>query len=111
MPIVRQRRHRSFVHIERHDEASLEQALKAIADAENQPFAIAECSHHLAEKMLQLNGENLASCDVVAVGEAAGDRHNLILEQEFRIVAQALDVQAIDESAGFFEGELCLAIA
>src|SRR5438105_5249 len=76
--VVRQRRHRAIVEIGRHDEASLEQDLEAIADAEDEAFAIAKLLEHVAEEMLQLDGENLASCNIVAVGEPAWDGQNLV---------------------------------
>ena len=111
MRVVRKCRDRTFVNVGRYDQASFEQTLKAIADAENQTFLVAEFTQHIGEKMLQLNRENFASCNVIAVCEAAGNRHNLVLQQEFRIVAQSLNVQAIDEGAGFFERELRFGIA
>jgi hypothetical protein len=61
--------------------------------------------------VLQLDGEDFASCYVVTVREAAGDRHNLVLQQEFRILAQPMDVQAIDGAASLFKRELRFHVA
>jgi len=61
--------------------------------------------------MLQVDGENLPGGDVIAVGEAAGDRHNLILQQQLGIVTQPLNVQPIDIRAGPLERELGFVIA
>src|SRR5262245_52410025 len=98
--IVGQRRHWTFLEIGRDYQAGLEQALKAVADAKNQAFLVAEFAHHVAEKMLQLDGKNLPSCNVVAVSEAAWNRQNLVFQKEFRIFTQPLNVQSLGHGAG-----------
>lgn len=111
MGVVGERRDRGAIEIEGDDEPRLEQGLETVADAENQAFAIAKFAEDLAEKMLQLESKNFAGGDVITVGESAGDGHNLVLQKEFWIIAQALDVKSIDEGASFLEGELGLGVA
>ena len=85
---------------------ALSRHLKAIADAEDQAFLVAEFAQDIAEEVLQLDGEDFSRGDVIAISEAAGNRHNLVLQKEFRIVAQPLNVEAIGDGAGLLEGEL-----
>ncbi len=60
---------------------------------------------------MQLAGEDFAGGHVVAVGEAAGDGENLVLQEEAWLFAQLVDVDAVGEGAGLLEGELRLLIA
>src|SRR5205823_613668 len=84
---------------------------ETIADAQDEAFLVAELPEDIAEEVLQLDGEDFAGSDVVTVREAAGNRHNLVLQKEFRVGTQAVDVQAFGESAGLLKGELGFAIA
>lgn len=109
--VVRQRRDRPIVNVGGRDQARLEQALKAIANAQDQAFLVAEFAQDAAEEMLQLDSKDFSRGNVIAVGEAAGNRHNLVLQKEFRTFAQPLNVKPIDGCAGFFEGELRFHVA
>ena len=66
------------VLVGRHEQAGLEQGLEAVADAEDQPFGVAEAAQGVAEEVGELVGEDLAGGHVVAVGEAAGDDEDLV---------------------------------
>ena len=59
----------------------------------------------------QLVGEDFAGGDVVAVTEAAGYGDNLIRRQRFRVLNQAVDVDAVGAGARLFPGELGLEVA
>ena len=72
------------VLVGRHDQAGLEQHLKAVADAEDQLLLIAEPPQGVAEEVGELVGEDLAGRHVVAVGEAAGDDEDLVALQRGR---------------------------
>src|SRR5579872_3562478 len=61
--------------------------------------------------MLQLHSQDLSRGDIVAVGETAWNRHNLVLQQQFRIIPQPIDMQPFGDGAGLFERELGFFIA
>ncbi len=105
-----QRRDRAVL-VGRHEQAGLEQNLKAVADAEDEPFGIAEAAQRVAEKVGELIGQDLARRHVIAVGEAAGDGEDLVAHQLGRLLAQAVDVDALGDRAGLLEGELGFGVA
>ena len=72
---------------------------------------VAELPQGVAEEVAELVGEDLAGRHVVAVGEAAGNDEDLIAMQQGRLLAEAVDVDALGDGAGSLEGELGLAVA
>ncbi len=74
-----ERGHRAVVDIGRHDEAGFQKCLKTVTDTEDQALFIAELAKNILQKVLQLDCQNLARGDIIAIGEAAGNCHNLVL--------------------------------
>src|SRR5205085_6380904 len=85
--------------------------LEAVANANDELFRIAELAEGVAEKRRQLGGEDLAGGHIVAVGEAAGDCEDVVLPQQARVLAEAIDMNAIGPAASSFEGELRFLVA
>src|SRR5262245_3319969 len=108
--VVSQGRKRPFL-IGGNDQPRLEQHLKAVADAENQPFPVAKFAQLLAEEMLELIGENLAGRHVVAIRESAGYDEDLIALQQLWVFAQAVDVETFGQPAGLCKRELRFFVA
>ena len=65
----------------------------------------------VAEEGGQLVGEDLAGPDVVAVAEAAGQHEDLVWCRSVRVLAEAVDVDAVGDGAGELEGVLGLLVA
>src|SRR5262249_33677918 len=70
-----------------------------------------ELAESVAEEMAQFDGENLPGAHVVAVGEPAGGDEDLVALELPRILAEAVDVDALGDGPHLLEGELRLGVA
>jgi len=59
----------------------------------------------------QLHRLDLPGGDVVAVAEAAREHEDLVVLEQFRVLAEAVDVEAVGPSTCELEGELGLEVA
>ncbi len=107
---MRQRRQRAVL-VGLQEQPGPEKCLKAIADAEDELVAVAERAEGVVEKHPQLVGQNLSAGHIVAVREAAGDYQDLVLVEQPRVFAQAVDVDPFGGGAGLLEGELRFSVA
>jgi hypothetical protein len=87
------------------EESGLECGLEAVADSEDEFLGVAESSDRLGEKAGELDGEDFAGGNVITMREAAGEGEDLIAAEQAGIVAQAIDVHAIDGGTGELEGK------
>jgi len=105
--IVGQGRQRAVV-VGDEDQTRLEENLEAVTDAKDQLVPGPKPVQGVTEKVLQLNGEDLAGRHVVAVGKSAWNHENLKVVQQLGRFAQSMDVHALRDGAGKFEGEVRL---
>lgn len=87
------------------NQSSFEQHLEPIADAEDQLARIAELIQGVSQECLQLHSEDLPRCNIVAIGEPAGDEEQLVFVEESRPFAETIDVDPFGFGAGLFESE------
>ena len=92
------------------DETALEQRLEAVADAEDQPFAVAELAECVAEKVGELIREDLAGGHVISISEPARNDEDLVVPDQGRRLAEPIDVDALGHRTGLLEGELGLGV-
>ena len=84
-------------------QARLQEHLKAVADAEDEPATVAELCQALSEPRLQFEREDSPTGDVVAVGESARDAEDLKVVGKRWLLCQRVHVHAAGDRAGPLE--------
>ncbi len=92
--------------VEKRQEAHLDHDLKAVADPDDEIAGGDELFDVLAEPLAKTVGDDLSRGDVVAEGESAGDREDVVLVEELRRRDQIVEMDSSRARAGTLEGRL-----
>jgi hypothetical protein len=97
--------------IGRQEQPCLEESLKAVANAEDEPAGVAETVQGIPQEMAELDGQDLAGGHIISIRKAAGHDQDLKLLQTLGLFAEAVDVDALGHGPGLLAGELGFAVA
>ena len=91
-------------------QGGLQEHLKAIADAEDQAAAVAKAFQRIGEERAQLQGEDPAAGNIVAIRKPARNAEDLILLQQGWFGGQRCDMHPSGDRSGPLECKRCLVV-